>query len=419
MLGSSSLAHLHSSTRIARSPFIRKKYNGSLINIHETQHKLDKINQDQPLRVCVRKRPRSKKELSQRERDGVSVMDDNCTVLINESKKRPDSSHFTERYMFTFDDVLNTDHVNSYVYERTAQPLVSYIFEKSGNATCFAYGQRNSGKTHTLFNGHDGISVMAAREILNMLQKPEYMHLSAWVGFYEIHQNQLYDLLDDRKKLYTREIKDHPMAIVGLKEFRIKSVSDMTQMVSCGNQLRMKDPLYSHAVLQITLRQTDDKKVIMGKLRVMEIAEGTLDKDERTRTDVELRSRPVKTKKVIRLLNESFMNESRACMIATVLSTPSNVERTLNTLRCANEIKNQKESRAISHEKMTEFLRQHKQHIYDMNECLNKEFKFLHQPHAKRSVNEFIEYLEALNDLLELKERSIQQLKKRIDEIKK
>lgn len=86
MLGSSSLAHLHSSTRIARSPFIRKKYNGSLINIHEAQHKLDKINQDQPLRVCVRKRPRSKKELSQRERDGVSVMDDNCTVLINESK---------------------------------------------------------------------------------------------------------------------------------------------------------------------------------------------------------------------------------------------------------------------------------------------------------------------------------------------
>lgn len=171
--------------------------------------------------------------------------------------------------------------------------------------------------------------------------------------------------------------------------------------------------------MQITLRQTDDKKVIMGKLRVMEIAEGTLDKDEKTRTDVELRSRPVKTKKVIRLLNESFMNESRACMIATVLSTPSNVERTLNTLRCANEIKSQKESRAISHEKMTEFLRQHKQHIYDMNECLNKEFKFLHQPHAKRSVNEFIEYLEALNDLLELKERSIQQLKKRIDEIKK
>lgn len=171
--------------------------------------------------------------------------------------------------------------------------------------------------------------------------------------------------------------------------------------------------------MQIALRQTDDKKVIMGKLRVMEIAEGTLDKDERTRTDVELRSRPVKTKKVIRLLNESFMNESRACMIATVLSTPSNVERTLNTLRCANEIKNQKESRAISHEKMTEFLRQHKQHICDMNECLNKEFKFLHQPHAKRSVNEFIEYLETLNDLLELKARSIQQLKKRIDEIKK
>lgn len=66
------------------------------------------------------------------------------------------------------------------------------------------------------------------------------MHLSVWVGFYEIYQDQLYDLLDDRKKLYTREIKGQAMAIVGLKEFRVKSMSDMTQMVNCGNQLRMK-----------------------------------------------------------------------------------------------------------------------------------------------------------------------------------
>lgn len=86
MLGSSSLAHLHSSTRIVRSPYIRKRYNGSLANIHETEHKLNKINQDQPLRICVRKRPRSKRELSQRERDGVSVMDDNRTILINETR---------------------------------------------------------------------------------------------------------------------------------------------------------------------------------------------------------------------------------------------------------------------------------------------------------------------------------------------
>jgi hypothetical protein len=46
-------------------------------------------------------------------------------------------SKYTEQHSFTFDDVFDSDVPNSTVYERTALPLVNYIF-KGGKATCFA-----------------------------------------------------------------------------------------------------------------------------------------------------------------------------------------------------------------------------------------------------------------------------------------
>lgn len=50
---------------------------------------------------------------------------------------RLDLSKFTEQHTFTFDDVFDSDASNTAVYERTALPLVNYIF-KGGKATCFA-----------------------------------------------------------------------------------------------------------------------------------------------------------------------------------------------------------------------------------------------------------------------------------------
>lgn len=46
-------------------------------------------------------------------------------------------SRYIEQHSFTFDDVFNFDTPNVNVYQRTALPLVNYIF-KGGKATCFA-----------------------------------------------------------------------------------------------------------------------------------------------------------------------------------------------------------------------------------------------------------------------------------------
>lgn len=83
-----------------------------------------------------------------------------------------------------------------------------------------------------------GLYVLAARDIFSLLKQPQYQHLSAWIGFYEIYQGQLYDLLNDRKKLFAREDGKQNVVISGLKEFPIDNVDNLMQVFEFGSQAR-------------------------------------------------------------------------------------------------------------------------------------------------------------------------------------
>lgn len=83
-----------------------------------------------------------------------------------------------------------------------------------------------------------GLYVLAARDIFANLRKPENQHLSAWVGLYEIYQGQLYDLLNNRKKLFAREDGKQNVIISGLKEYAIENVDNLLQVFAYGNQIR-------------------------------------------------------------------------------------------------------------------------------------------------------------------------------------
>jgi hypothetical protein len=93
-----------------------------------------------------------------------------------------------------------------------------------------------------------GLYILAARDIFDMLHQPVYQHLDAWIGFYEIYQGQLYDLLGQRKKLFAREDGKQNVVIVGLKEYRIKTVSDLMQVFEYGNHIRSTGNKYTYYV---------------------------------------------------------------------------------------------------------------------------------------------------------------------------
>lgn len=146
-------------------------------------------------------------------------------------------TRYTEEHLFQFDEVFDVEASNEDVYKRTAQPLVDYIFT-GGKATCFAYGQTGSGKTFTMLDSNRGLYVLAARDIFHLLQHPDNSHLSAWVSFYEIYQGHLYDLLNNRQRLYAREDGKQNVCIRGLVEHQVDAVEKLMQIFESGSMTR-------------------------------------------------------------------------------------------------------------------------------------------------------------------------------------
>ncbi|CAO3699818.1 unnamed protein product [Rhizopus stolonifer] len=329
---------------------------------------------DQKIRVCVRKRPLNRKEIDKSEKD-VAPTIGTRSLQINEPKLKLDLSKYTDQHSFTFDDVFDSNVSNAAVYERTALPLVSYIF-KGGKATCFAYGQTGSGKTFTMLDPRHGLYIMAARDIFSMLRKPENEHLTAWIGLYEIYQGQLYDLLNERKKLFAREDGKSNVIITGLKEYPIDNVDKLIQVFEYGSSVRTTGSTgandsssRSHAVLQILLKHKENRKKIHGKLSFIDLAgsERGADRgeaDTKTRMegaeinksllalkeciralDKDKRHTPFRQSKLTQVLKDSFVGHSRTCMVATISPGGSNSEHTLNTLRYADRVKELKSER--------------------------------------------------------------------------
>jgi hypothetical protein len=156
-------------------------------------------------------------------------------------------------------------------------------------------GQTGSGKTYTMLDPRKGLYVLAAHDIFEMLQQPQYEHLFASIGFYEIYQGQLYDLLNERKKLYAREDGNNNVVIAGLHEYAISNVESLMQVFELGSQVRSTGATgandsssRSHAVLQILLKPKRSRKTIYGKLSFIDLA-GSERGADRGDTDIKTR----------------------------------------------------------------------------------------------------------------------------------
>ncbi|KAJ3349556.1 Kinesin-like protein kif24 [Allomyces javanicus] len=322
------------------------------------------------IRVCVRKRPLNKKELKRNESDVAAVYPPRMLV-INEPKVKVDLTKYVEQHSFYFDEVFDQDCSNEQVYARTALPLVEYIFT-GGKATCFAYGQTGSGKTFTMLDQRHGLYVLAARDIFALLLRPENTALSAWVSFYEIYQGHLYDLLNDRKRVFAREDGNQNVCISGLTEMQVSAVDTLLSIFEQGNNVRSTgstganaDSSRSHAILQIALKRATraGKLRPYGKFLFIDLAgsERGADRgeaDAKTRMegseinksllalkeciralDQNGKHTPFRQSKLTQVLKDSFIGNSRTCMVATVSPNISNSEHTLNTLRYADRVK--------------------------------------------------------------------------------
>lgn len=238
------------------------------------------------VRVCVRKRPLSRKELSSKDRDIIAVSHEQASLVVHELKEKVDLTKYIEAHTFSFDNVFGEHAGNASVYDATARPLVDALFA-GGRATCFAYGQTGAGKTFTMAGDaaeNPGLYTLAVRDVFDRIRDLERDAWriaeengdddfeppdppQVWISFYEIYASRLQDLLNRGAKLECREDANNEVQIIGLSERLCEVEEDVLALIKEGSALRSTgvtgandDSSRSHAVFQIELRDPPPEK---------------------------------------------------------------------------------------------------------------------------------------------------------------
>ncbi|XP_003226423.1 kinesin-like protein KIF24 isoform X2 [Anolis carolinensis] len=321
------------------------------------------------IRVCVRKRPLGLRE-ERRGEVNIITVEDKDTLLLHEKKEAVDLTQYILQHAFYFDEVFGEACSNQDVYLKTAHPLVQHIFN-GGNATCFAYGQTGAGKTYTMIGTHQnpGLYALAAKDIFRQLEKSHTRKdLHVWISFYEIYCGQLYDLLNGRKRLFAREDSKRVVQIVGLREIQVSTVNLLLEVILKGGKERStgatgvnSDSSRSHAIIQIQIK--DPASRVFGRISFIDLAGSeraadARDSDRQTKMegaeinqsllalkeciralDQEHAHTPFRQSKLTQVLKDSFVGNSKTCMIANVSPSHIATEHTLNTLRYADRVK--------------------------------------------------------------------------------
>ncbi|XP_006123046.2 kinesin-like protein KIF24 isoform X2 [Pelodiscus sinensis] len=321
------------------------------------------------IRVCVRKRPLGLRE-ERRGEVNIITVEDKETLLLHEKKEAVDLTQYVLQHVFYFDEVFGEACTNQDVYMKTAHPLIQHIFN-GGNATCFAYGQTGAGKTYTMIGSHQnpGLYALAAKDIFRQLEASQSRReLHVWISFYEIYCGQLYDLLNGRRRLFAREDSKHVVQIVGLREIQVDAVDLLLEVILKGGKERStgatgvnSDSSRSHAIIQIQIKDTANR--MFGRISFIDLAGSeraadARDSDKQTKMegaeinqsllalkeciralDQEHAHTPFRQSKLTQVLKDSFIGNSKTCMIANVSPSHIATEHTLNTLRYADRVK--------------------------------------------------------------------------------
>ncbi|NXK87498.1 KIF24 protein, partial [Formicarius rufipectus] len=325
--------------------------------------------ENEKIRVCVRKRPLGLREERRGEVNIITVKNKE-TLLLHEKKEAVDLTQYILQHVFYFDEVFGESCTNQDVYMKTAHPLIQHIFN-GGNATCFAYGQTGAGKTYTMIGTHrnPGLYALAAKDIFRHLEaSPSGKDLFVLISFYEIYCGQLYDLLNGRKRLFAREDSKHVVQIVGLREVQVESVDQLLEVILKGGKERStgatgvnSDSSRSHAIIQIQIKDVANRtfgRISFIDLAGSERAADARDSDRQTKMegaeinqsllalkeciralDQEHAHTPFRQSKLTQVLKDSFIGNSKTCMIANVSPSHVATEHTLNTLRYADRVK--------------------------------------------------------------------------------
>ncbi|KAG7356967.1 kinesin motor domain containing protein [Nitzschia inconspicua] len=253
------------------------------------------------VQVAVRVRPMLPHEQQEAATNCVNVFSSEVGAVSNVIQLGGESGP-----KFTFDQVFDSNTLQSHVYEDRVAPLVVNCLE-GYNATVLAYGQTGSGKTHTIMGPSTtlatamlseeerqqaGVIPRAIRSIFHQLQQQEAAKNSntirdnsppsvasaganstsfeyeVRIQFLEVYGEDIRDLLNPQQgstasKLSIRDVGNEEPEVIGATEHKVESAEEALLYLTRGMYRRVtgstamnESSSRSHAILSVIVEQS-------------------------------------------------------------------------------------------------------------------------------------------------------------------
>ncbi|KAG5445751.1 Kinesin-like protein kif19 [Clonorchis sinensis] len=279
---------------------------------------------------------------------------------------------------YTFDHAFDETSTQEEVFRLTTFSLIEHV-ANGFNATVFASGSTGSGKTHTMV-GTDrdpGIMVRAMDELFNyMIQTEEEYTYRVSMAYMELYNELIRDLLNPGPDFLELREDSKGVQVVGLYEVEPTNRDEVFKLLQRGNLNRTTEPTAanmtssrSHAILQITVRQSPrtpsiQEEIRIGKLFLIDLAGSeraskTLNRGKRMTEGAHINRSLLalgncinalsdtsnrkfvnyRDSKLTRLLKDSLAGNCRTVMIAHISPSSWQFDETCNTLVYANRAK--------------------------------------------------------------------------------
>ncbi|XP_031208780.1 kinesin-like protein KIF18B [Mastomys coucha] len=346
--------------------------------------------EDSTVRVVVRVRPPTPKELESQRRPVIQVVDEQMLVFDPEECDggfpglKWSGSHNGPKkkgkdLRFAFDRVFGEKSTQQDVFQHTTHNILD-SFLQGYNCSVFAYGATGAGKTHTMLGreGEPGIMYLTTMELYRRLEaRQEEKQFEVLISYLEVYNEQIHDLLEPKGPLTIREDPDKGVVVPGLSFHQPASAEQLLEMLTRGNCSRTQHPTdanatssRSHAIFQIFVKQQDrvpglTQALQIAKMSLIDLAgseraSSTHAKGERLREGANINRSllalinvlnaladakgrkshiPYRDSKLTRLLKDSIGGNCRTVMIAAVSPSGLTYEDTYNTLKYADRAK--------------------------------------------------------------------------------
>lgn len=350
------------------------------------------------VRVVIRCRPLSKKEVAEGREKVVNMDYENGEILIQKSVEEVPKR-------FTFDCVYDENVLQKDIFDETAFPIIENILQ-GYNGTIFAYGQTGTGKTHTMAGVIDsdelkGITPRAFETIFNSINIDETKQYLVRASYLEIYKEEVLDLLN-KGGVQKLELKEKPGSGVYVKDLStalVENPAKLMEIMVKGNknrhvgQTKMNhESSRSHSIFTVTIEcaeiGADGKAHIkVGKLNMVDLAGS--EKQSKTQAEgvrleeaikinlslttlchvisslVEGKGKyvPYRDSKLTRLLQDSLGGNTKTVMIANIGPADYNMDETLSTLRYASRAKHIQNKPRINEDPKDAMLREFQEEI--------------------------------------------------------